>query len=87
MCVYCNMGSHTFEFDPPWYPPYPDVRIPKPRRPVVPWDIEKLQKYLGLLKQIKALEDSVGCPCPEERDKPDYVAIFEQKIADMEGDS
>jgi hypothetical protein len=52
---------------------------------IKPWNLERLKEYLALLKEIKALEDSIGCPCPEEREKPDYIKLFEDRIATLEG--
>ena len=90
MCVYCFVGDSWFRRDPPWNPwkdfqdtqvdPYPTV--PKPLVPVVPWDIDKLKEYLEVLKQIKELEDKVGCPC--EPNKADYIGMFKKRIEELE---
>lgn len=82
MCVYCFMGDHAFKFNPPWNPadpPYWPSTVPQPQVPVVqPWKIEQLKEYLELLKQIKAMEDKIGCPC--EPNKADYIKLFEERI-------
>lgn len=63
----------------PWIIP---TALPEPAPGVIPtkWPIEKAKEYLELLKQIKALEDSIGCPCPEERAKPDYIKMLQEMV-------
>ena len=84
MCVYCMVGDFTFPNDPPWKPqdePLWPPQIPKPAIPpthIIPWDLDKLEKYLDILKQIKALEDQLGCPC--EPNKADYIGLIEKRI-------
>jgi len=90
MCVYCATGDWPWRHDPPWYP-QPDPRLPPPAiwpqpQPYQPWDVAKLKEYLELLKQIKALEDQIGgCPCPEERDKPDHIKILQDRVDELQG--
>lgn len=86
MCVYCFCGDHPFKWDPPWkkdegpWSPY----IPQPVVPVSSpsWDLQRLKEYLDLLKQIKELEDKIGCPC--EPNKADYLKLFELRIKQLE---
>ena len=80
MCMYCNMGDHTFKYDPPWEPrPWPQD-VPQPLTPasINPWDLKRLQEYYELLKGIKELEDKLGCPC--EPNKADYIGMFKKRI-------
>ena len=84
MCVYCNMGDHTFRFDPPWRPPFP-IYVPQPVMPpaeITPWSLERLREYRDLLREIKELEDKAGCPCVPN--KADYIGMFEQRIGALE---
>lgn len=88
MCVYCYCGDQIWRWDPPydlgtdWVP-----QVPKPvtGKPIDPWPLEKLQEYLELLKKIKQLEDTLGCPC--EPNKADYIRMFEDRIAELEKNS
>lgn len=82
MCMYCNMGDHTFRYDPPWEPnPWPPL-VPRPSVPQInPWELQRLQEYYELLKGIKELEDKLGCPC--EPNKADYLAMFEKRIKEL----
>jgi hypothetical protein len=75
------------------HPNLPDPIIwPQPHYPgsggtggYQPWDITKLKEYLELLKEVKALEDSIGgCPCPEERNKANHIKILEDRIDELE---
>lgn len=86
MCVYCNMGDHTFRFDPPWKPePWPQ-QIPQPLHPLAPtwqpWDLARLKEYHDLLKAVKDMEDRLGCPC--EPNKADYLKLIADRIAELE---
>lgn len=83
MCAYCNMGDTWFRYDPPWQPPYPPS-IPQPifPLPAMEWPLEKLKDYLRLLKEVKEMEDKLGCPC--EPNKADYIGMFEARIKRLE---
>lgn len=87
MCVYCNCGDWAFKHNPPWrpqdYPNYP-ATIPQPIVTPTPdpWKVQQLKEYLDLLKQIKEMEDKLGCPC--EPNKADYVSLFEERIKHLE---
>lgn len=86
MCTYCYCGDHPFKYNPPWkedegpWSPY----IPQPLGPITTpsWELQRLKDYLELLKQIKELEDKIGCPC--EPNKADYLALFEKRIKMLE---
>ena len=89
MCAYCNMGDSWFRYDPPYYVPdwqrqmWP--QIPQPIIPpaqIVPWPIEKLKEYLEILKEVKALEDKIGCPCVP--DKPDYIKMLQDRLTALQ---
>ena len=86
MCTYCMVADSWWRHDRPWHltpahPAYPFIPQPVgPRQP--PWSLEKLKEYLDVLKQIKELEDKVGCPC--EPNKADYIALFESRIRAVE---
>ena len=84
MCVYCYCGDHIFRYDPPWNPPYPHPAIPMPINPapVTPWDLQRLHEFADLLRRVKELEDKLGCPC--EPNKADYLAIFRERIEELE---
>ena len=84
MCAYCNMGDHTFRYDPPFETdPYRYPSIPRPRTPLVtPWDLERLRDYHDLLKRVKELEEKLGCP--SEPNKADYIGILEERIKALE---
>jgi hypothetical protein len=88
MCVYCMVGDHQFRYNPPWpnkkpYPTSPYIPAPLiPADQINPWSVERLKEYLELLKQIKALEDQIGCPC--EPNKADYIKLFELRIKALE---
>lgn len=84
MCVYCNIGDSFFRHDPPWkLDPWPgSVPKPLPNVPVNPWPIDKLKDYLDMLKQVKELEDKIGCPCVPN--KADYIGMFEKRIKALE---
>lgn len=90
MCMYCNMGDSWFRHDPPWYPQsYPPTPQTVPS-PVVPmpafeWSLEKLKEYHRLLKEVKEMEEKLGCPC--EPNKADYVKLFEERIKKLEEQS
>ena len=84
MCSYCAIGDQAFRWGTPFPTTHPLVPMPMPGVVRQEWPVERLREYLDLLKQVKAMEDSIGCPCPEEREKPDYVALFEERIAAME---
>ena len=85
MCTYCNMGDHTFKYDPPWrpndYPIWPP-QVPAPIQPLPqvypPWPINRLKEYLDLLKEVKEMEDKLGCPC--EPSKADYIGLLEKRL-------
>jgi len=81
MCVYCVMGDHAFRFNPPWQGPYPQY-VPAPLVPVNPWPLEQLKEYYDLLKQVRDLEEQIGCPC--EPNKADYIKMFKEKISQLE---
>jgi hypothetical protein len=61
----------------------PNPLIPDPAPGVVPrdWDLQKAKDYLEILKQIKALEDQIGCPC--EPNKADHIQILEDLVAKL----
>lgn len=87
MCAYCASGDHQFRWNPPWpVDPYQHPLVPRPMPNVTrqDWPVERLREYLDMLKEVKALEDQLGCPCPEKREKPDYVGLFEERIAELE---
>ncbi len=99
MCLYCYCGDLIWKWNPPWNPstpgtnpippqtPHPFITTTVPSEPISPisdWKLEKLKDYLKLLKEIKELEDKIGCPCPAEREKPDYIKMFEERIAALE---
>lgn len=82
------VGDHTWKHNPPWGTPEVNPnwwKISPVTPPIIPpklnWTLEQLQEYYSLLKAIKELEDQVGCPCPEDRDKPDYLKIIAERIA------
>lgn len=84
MCAYCNVGDTWFRHDPPWAPqPWPPT-VPQPLspQPINPWPLDKLQAYYELLKQVKELEDQLGCPC--EPNKADYIGMFAERIKALE---
>lgn len=97
MCCYCMVGDSIYKWNPPLWP-HPGGTGPNPLHPNLPpnvpnpapgvtpqvWPIEKAKEYLELLKQIKALEDSIGCPCPEEREKPNYIQMIQEGIDALE---
>ena len=80
MCVYCNMGDWTFRHNPPWNPPYQSPLIPMPLNPlpVIPWDYNKLHEYYEMMRQVKELEDKLGCPC--DPNKADYLKILRERL-------
>ena len=85
MCMYCNMGDHTFRYDPPFEPDryrYPSIPQPYSPAPIQPWDLQRLQEYYDLLKQVKELEDKLGCPC--EPNKADYLTVLKERIDALE---
>jgi hypothetical protein len=87
VCVYCNIGDHAFRHSPPWdefQQPVPNPYIPAPAKPVdvVPWPIDRLKEYLEILKEVKRMEDQIGCPC--EPNKANYIELFEKRIAALE---
>lgn len=83
MCVYCVIGDHTFKYDPPFkVDPQQWPSIPQPVVPLVqPWDLERLKEYLAILKEVKELEDKLGCPCVPN--KADYIGLLEQRIKEL----
>ena len=83
MCLYCVCGDLIFKYSPPWNPVPPNPYVPAPvlPGPHIPWVIEQVKEYLELLKEIKALEDSIGCPC--EPNKADYISMFEARIESL----
>ena len=90
MCAYCFTGDRFFRFDPPWrptdYPMWPNT-VPTPALPFgpgySPWDLAKLKEYLEILKQIKALEEQVGCL--SEPNKADYIGLLQERIDVLKG--
>jgi hypothetical protein len=46
------------------------------------WPLDRLKEYRDLLKEIKALEDQLQCPC--EPNKANYIELFEQRIKQLE---
>jgi len=84
MCSYCSMGDHQFHWNPPFPTTHPLVPAPMPNVIQQNWPLERLREYHRLLTEVKAMEDSLGCPCPEERKKPDYIGLFEVRIAELE---
>lgn len=84
MCAYCAIGDQAFRWSPPWPTQHPLIPQPMPGAIRQDWPVERLREYLALLREVKAMEDSIGCPCPEEREKPDYVKLFEDRIAELE---
>jgi len=85
MCVYCFIGDHTWKYNPPFpvspfdYPTVPQPVVPGP---ITPWPLEQLKEYLEVLKEVKALEDKLGCPCLPN--KADYIKMLKDKIAELE---
>lgn len=84
------VGDHTWRYDPPWnplrdQPTWPPL-IPQPvvPMPAMDWPVERLKEYLRLLKEIRELEEKVGCPC--EPNKADYIKLFEERIAKLEAE-
>ena len=84
MCAYCNMGDHAFRWGSPFPTTHPLVPQRMPDIEQHNWPVERLREYLKLLREVKEIEDQVGCPCPDEREKPDYVKLFEDRIAELE---
>lgn len=91
MCVYCYCGDHAFRWNPPWqetrtpdelYPWHPLVPKPATPGPHLPWSIKQLKEYMKLLKEIKKLEDKLGCPC--EPNKADYLSLLKKRIKALE---
>lgn len=82
MCVYCNLGDWAFKHNPPWNEPNPLVPRPINPAPVDSWGLQKLRDYLELLKEIKEMEDKIGCPCVPN--KADYLELFKKRIAELE---
>lgn len=85
MCAYCMIGDSFSRWDPPfadWQTKSPLIPAPIPQiTPISPWPIEKLREYLNLLKEVKELEDKLGCPC--EPNKADYIRLLEDRITDL----
>lgn len=87
MCAYCNMGDHAFRYGQPFDTQYLQQQvqqlIPQPvyPGPHVPWDLQRLIEYRDLLKEVRDLEEKLGCPC--EPNKADYIALFEQRITEL----
>lgn len=85
MCCYCMVGDWAFRHNPPFtvdplqYPTIPQPIIPMPYQD---WNIHKLREYLDLLKQIKAMEDQLGCPC--EPNKADYIGLITARIDSLQ---
>lgn len=79
------IGDHTFRYDPPWNPPYPQF-VPQPLNPIPiqPWGLERLREYYDLLLKVKELEDKLGCPC--EPNKADYLGMLRERIAKLEAE-
>lgn len=82
------MGDFTFRYDPPFPTTSPYVPMPitqpivKPQTGLTPgWDFAKLKEYRDLLKEIKELEDKVGCPC--EPNKANYIKMIEDKLEEL----
>lgn len=89
MCVYCNLGDTWWKYDPPWKRddlPYVPPSVPFPVQPLPqtwePWSLEKLKEYHKLLKEVREMEDKLGCPC--EPNKADYVKLLEERIKELE---
>jgi hypothetical protein len=85
MCAYCNCGDQFSRWDPPewdWHKRHPLIPLPVTPFPTQPWPVEKAREYLEILKQIKELEDKLGCPC--EPNKADYIKLLHGKIAELE---
>ena len=61
----------------PFSPPNDTITVP-----YEPWNVQKLKDHLEILKQIKALEDKLGCPC--EPNKADHIKLLEDRIAVLE---
>lgn len=88
MCVYCMIGDHAFEWNPPWRPsdtpawPWyiPTPKIPAPE--ITPWPVDRLREFEELLRRVKELEDKLGCPC--EPNKADYLALIRERIEILE---
>ena len=85
MCTYCNMGDRFSRWDPPydrWYTQNPLIPSPAiPPNQINSWPIEKLKEYLDLLRQVKELEDKLGCPC--EPNKADYIQLLEKRLIEL----
>lgn len=86
MCLYCNMGDHTFRFDPPWRDQQLPQYVPAPVTPMMPqwapWGLDRLREYHELLKAVKEMEDKLGCPC--EPNKADYLKMIKERIEALE---
>lgn len=86
MCIYCMMGDWQFRHDPPWYEKVPLPYVPAPVIPpeqIKPWSLDKLREYRDLLKEVKELEDKLGCPCVPN--KADYLKILQDRITALGG--
>jgi hypothetical protein len=93
MCMYCNMGDHAWQTNPPWTQPYgpipdpsrpwhPALPQPLPGSPIQPWPLENLKEFQDILKRLKALEDKMACEC--EPKEVDYIALIQQRIDALE---
>jgi hypothetical protein len=85
MCVYCYIGDSWFRRDPPFEPDWnkwPTIPRPITLPPHPPWPVDKLKEYLEVLKQVKELEDKIGCPC--EPNKADYIKVLQDRIDELE---
>ena len=87
MCAYCNMGDFQFRYNPPWYVPPQTPFVPQPVYPMPPlggWPVEQLREYLELMRQVKEMEEKLGCP--SEPNKADYIKMFEERLAKLKGE-
>lgn len=88
MCAYCMVGDEFSRWNPPhqdWWkqhPAIPQPVFPNPATP--PWPLQQAKEYLETLKQIKELEDKLGCPC--EPNKADYIGLLEKLIEKLKAD-
>jgi hypothetical protein len=92
MCMYCMVGDHMWKHNPPWTQPqtpnpqqpwHPLLPLPvNPALPHPPWDLDRLKEFRDILKEIKELEDKLGCPC--EPNKADYLDLLKKRIEALE---
>jgi hypothetical protein len=78
------MGDWAFRHNPPFYVDptvYPTIPQPVTPGPHPKWTLEQLKEYRDLLKEIKEMEDKIGCPC--EPNKADYIGLLNNRITSI----